>query len=134
LYTGDYSVLGLEQEIAIERKASLDELVACCGNQRDRFEKEMQRILAYPVRAVVVEATLQDVFDEKWNYSKLTRAHVLGSIAGWQSRGIPFDFAGTKQNAKRLVYLYCRIAYNRAQYRIRNLAKGKIVKNNLRNV
>ena len=56
LQTGDYSVRGLENVVAIERK-SLDDLLACCGRERDRFEKEIQRLVAYPVRALVIEAS-----------------------------------------------------------------------------
>jgi hypothetical protein len=41
LYSGDYSVLGLEDVLAVERK-SLDDLANCClASGRDRFEHEL---------------------------------------------------------------------------------------------
>ena len=45
LATGDYSVKGLTDEVAIERK-SLADLLACVGRERDRFEREVHRLLA----------------------------------------------------------------------------------------
>ena len=56
LTTGDYSLAGLEHIVAVERK-SLADLVACCGGARARFEREVQRLLAYPARALVVESS-----------------------------------------------------------------------------
>ncbi len=47
LTTGDYSVAGLKHVVAIERK-SLPDLLGCIGQQRDRFDREVQRLLAYP--------------------------------------------------------------------------------------
>src|SRR5688572_15915541 len=55
LPTGDYSLKGLEHVIAIERK-SAEDMLACIGRERERFDREIQRLLAYPVRAIVVEA------------------------------------------------------------------------------
>jgi ERCC4-type nuclease len=56
LAVGDYAPLGLENHAVVERK-SLDDLVACCGVERARFERELTRMLGYPTRALVVEAT-----------------------------------------------------------------------------
>lgn len=60
LATGDYSVRGLEHVVVLERK-SLPDLVACYRVERERFEREVLRLLAYPVRAVVVESQPRDV-------------------------------------------------------------------------
>ena len=45
LATGDYSVVGLESVVAVERK-SLDDLLGCIGTDRARFDREVQRLLA----------------------------------------------------------------------------------------
>src|SRR4051812_30744277 len=58
LATGDYSVFGLENFIAIERKSEAD-LLSCIGQERERFEREIMRLLAYPVRCLIVESTWQ---------------------------------------------------------------------------
>jgi ERCC4-type nuclease len=44
LYSGDYSVGGLEEHFAVERK-SLDDMANCClSGNRDRFERELHRL------------------------------------------------------------------------------------------
>ena len=45
LTTGDYSVAGMESIVAIERK-SLGDLLSCIGKERERFDKEVMRLLA----------------------------------------------------------------------------------------
>lgn len=101
LPTGDYSVSGLEHLIAIERKGLAD-LVACVGGERDRFEREIQRLLAYPTRAVVVEATWADLEAGGWR-SRVTPASVVGSVLGWIAAGVPFLMAGDHAAAGRCV-------------------------------
>ena len=76
LPTGDYSIRGFEKIIAIERKNSLDELLASlCGKRRDRFKRELKRMLAFPVRLLVVEddySRIGEVYD--WRDSPVTSA------------------------------------------------------------
>ena len=102
LTTGDYSIVGLEHCITIERK-SLPDLVSCCGGERERFERELQRMLAYPVRAVIVESDWGEIELGGWR-SNITPKSVIGSILGWQAMGIPFVLAGRRDRAQD----YCR--------------------------
>ena len=81
LTTGDYSIEGLENIIAIERK-SLPDFLACVGGERGRFEREVQRLLAYPVRALVIETTWQQLEVGEWR-SKVTPEAAIGSALGW---------------------------------------------------
>lgn len=60
LPAGDYSILGSETDIAIERKSCQD-LVSTIFHGRSRFLKELERLQNYRFSAVVVEATWQDV-------------------------------------------------------------------------
>ena len=99
LDTGDYSIKGLEKcEVAVERK-SLGDLLQCVGKERDRFERELHRLLAFSSRAVVVEASWDIIMMGRdaenparpWR-SSLTPSQVMGSIVGWQDLGIPFFF------------------------------------------
>src|SRR5688572_20376527 len=70
LTTGDYSLAGLEHVVAIERK-SLSDLLGCIGQDRERFDREVQRLLAYPCRALIVEASWADIEMGEWR-SKVT--------------------------------------------------------------
>lgn len=108
LPTGDYSILHLEKEIAIERK-SLSDLLGCVGVHRKRFDAEMKRLLAYPSRLLVIEATWDEIEKGEWR-SKLTPNQVIGALAGWQEMGIPIHLAGTHEIAGRVVFNHLRLA------------------------
>jgi len=60
LRTGDYSLVGLEHRVAVERK-SLADLLGCIPDtprQRQRFEREIMDLVAKPFHLLVIEATL----------------------------------------------------------------------------
>lgn len=111
LTTADYSILGLEHEIAVERK-SLDDLISCIGGGRERFEKELKRLAAYPARAVVVESSWEDLNQGNWR-GKITIPAAVGSVLAWMSEGIPFLFAGSHDHAGRAIARYMFVAARR---------------------
>jgi DNA excision repair protein ERCC-4 len=100
LSTGDYSVVGLTSFIALERK-SLDDLVMCVGTERERFEKEIQRLLAYETRGIIVEASWKQLEDGGWR-SRVPPKAVVGSVLSWIARGIPILMAGDRDRAARM--------------------------------
>ena len=57
LKTGDYSVLGCELSIGIERKSWAD-FYACLASSRRRFEDCLERLSAIPYSAVIIEGDL----------------------------------------------------------------------------
>ena len=122
LTTGDYSVAGLEHHIAIERK-SLPDLLGCVGTSRERFDREVQRLLAYPVRALVVEATWSDIEAGEWR-SRITPAAAMGSLLGWMTSGLPVIMAGDHARAGRYVGRLLFIAARRRWREIRTLCSG----------
>jgi len=122
LATGDYSVAGLEHVVAIERK-SLPDLLACVGTERERFDREVQRLLAYPTKALVVEATWADLEQGQWR-SKITPAAAVGSVLGWIATGLPVVMAGDHQRAGRYVARLLFTAARRRWRETRQLALG----------
>lgn len=101
LSTGDYSIQGLEHVIAIERK-ELADMVSCVGHGRERFEREMQRMLAYPCRALIIEADWKDI--ETHNYRSHTNPNsVMGSLMSWIAQGIPVIMIGDRTRASKWV-------------------------------
>lgn len=111
LKTGDYSVQGLEEIVAIERK-SMDDLAGCIGKHRARFEDCIDRLAKFPMKAIVVEGS--------WSTLELgfyrSRVHpnaAIGSCLSWISRGIPMLFLGnpvraSEYTARLLVHAYKR--------------------------
>jgi DNA excision repair protein ERCC-4 len=111
LDTGDYTVKGLEKSVAIERK-SLPDLVMCVGRERERFERECQRLMAYPVKAIVVEATWHDLELGNWR-GRVSPLAVTGSVLGWMASGLPIIMGHNAQLAQRLVSRMLFIAARR---------------------
>lgn len=101
LDTGDYSIAGLENVITVERK-SLPDLLQCVGQERERFDREMHRILAFPHKMLIVEATWADIRAGGWR-QKVHPNAVAGSLLGWMSRGIPTFFAPDRASAAGIV-------------------------------
>ncbi len=117
LPTADYSLVGLEHVIAIERKSEND-LLACVGQERERFDREIQRLLAYPCRALVVESTWEQLERGGWR-SKITPAAVVGSVLGWSAQGLPVIMAGDHATAgkyvSRLLFIAARRRWREAR-------------------
>lgn len=120
LATGDYSAVGLEHVVSVERK-SLSDLLSCIGQERERFDREVQRLLAYPVRALVVESTWVAIETGGWQ-SRVTPAAALGSCLGWVAAGLPVLMVGTHEAAGRYV---ARLLYTAARRRWRE-ARGLV--------
>jgi len=116
LYTGDYSIKGLEHHVAIERK-SLDDLMGCIGKGRDRFEREIIRLKGYPVRGIVIEASWSQI--ELGSYrSRVKPNAAIGTLMGWIAQGIPITMS---ENHERAGLFVARMLYITARRRIEEL-------------
>jgi DNA excision repair protein ERCC-4 len=111
LATGDYTVLGLESIISIERKSESD-MLSCIGADRERFDREVQRLLAYPTRALVVESTWANFEAGVWR-SRVKPEAAIGSLLGWSAMGLPIVMAGDHTKAGRYVSRMLFIAARR---------------------
>lgn len=102
LPTGDYSVAGLTDRVAIERK-SLADFVACVGPERERFLDCCRRLRDYEFRAIVVEASVEDVLAGAYR-SRTRPQSVLGtSIAVFADYGVPTLWAARPKVAANMV-------------------------------
>ena len=96
LPTGDFSLPGCQEWIAIERK-TLDDLVGCLTSSRERFTRELQRAARIKDFVVIVEALYTDVLKGRYR-SAMTPKSAWESIVAFQMRfGIPFLFSGSAE-------------------------------------
>ena len=116
LPTGYYSVKGLEHCVAFERK-SLGDLLGCIGYNRERFERELQRLKAYESRGVIVEASWSELAEGRW-HSKIKANAAVGSVLSWQEGGVPFLFAGSPKEA---AFITARLLWFAANRRFKEL-------------
>jgi DNA excision repair protein ERCC-4 len=121
LDTGDYCLASCPDVVRIERK-SLSDLVGCVGSERERFEREVSRLLAFPIRVLVVESTWETIESHEsampqWR-GKVTKEAVIGSLLGWQAAGLSIHMTGNHARAGRHV---ARLLYTIAKRRYREL-------------
>ena len=112
LNTGDYSIVGCEDLVAVERK-SLEDLYSTLGQHRDRFEAEFERLNAMDVAAVMIEATWGDVRAPEqsrgmaWR-SRLSPKSVMGTIQQWTIRfpKVHWYAPGSRRAAEQGTFLF----------------------------
>ena len=124
LETGDYSLVGHEQDVVVERK-TLQDLVGCLGIGRDRFEREMHRMKGIASAIVIVEAP----------QSLLRRGKYRGQLlpeSAWQSvvsftcrYRVPFAFCRNAREAERLCFDFLRHYANGFVKKMRAIQKAE---------
>lgn len=82
---GDYSLLGFEKQVSIERKSHSD-LFGTLGRGRDRFERELAALAAYRWAAVVIEASWEEICTTAPPHSEMEPKTVFRSILAWSVR------------------------------------------------
>jgi ERCC4-type nuclease len=101
LPTGDYSLAGAEDLIAIERKTR-DDLISCLCDGRERFERELYRGRALDFFALVIECTLSDIVSGNYR-SKMTPRSAIQSILTFSVRyRLPVFFVETRNYGARV--------------------------------
>jgi ERCC4-type nuclease len=99
LETGDYSVLGAEGRAAVERKSKQD-AYKCLGQERARFEREMERLARLEFGAVVVEASLRDFLCAPAFTCMSPRAAVRTLLSWCVKYRVPVVFASDRRHAR----------------------------------
>ena len=112
LSTGDYSLEGLTDYVTVERKASINELVACLGVQRKRFMAEIERMKDIKYKFLVVEGYWSSAL-KPTKYSKLSVNYVMACLFSIMLKhGVHVIFAGTHENARKLTKWALSRAYH----------------------
>lgn len=97
LKSGDYSIQGLEERVAVERK-SLADLYGSLGGHRDRFEAEHWRLSLMDAAVVVIEASWREILTTPPPHSRLFPKTVWRTSIAWQLRyGVPWVPADTRR-------------------------------------
>lgn len=92
LQTGDYSISGAENLVAIERK-SVDDLIGSLTSGRDRFERELHRGMALDYFALVVESSLSDLSNGRYTSHMQPKAAIQSLLTFSIRYDLPIFFA-----------------------------------------
>lgn len=109
LRTGDYTIRGFEDRLALERK-SLGDFVQTVTRDWLRFRKELYRLAAFDVAAVVVEADVAAVMEHRYE-SDADPASVLGRANGiLLDHGVPVFWWGPRATCTVMVERFLLLA------------------------
>ena len=112
LYSGDYSIAGLEDSFAVERK-SIGDLVGCCvAAGRDRFEHELHRLRGYRFKRLLIVGERADIVTGRY-HSRIRPKAVLATLGAFEVRyDLPVIFVASPLEAaasiERWVFWYSR--------------------------
>lgn len=98
----DGTVLDFSNKVVIERKMHLDELCACFGRERARFEREFERAKAAgcQIYLLVEDATWEKVYNGKYD-SKFTPQALIASIDAFRARyDMQLDFCKSETTGR----------------------------------
>lgn len=97
LQSGDYSIAGLEDDFAIERK-SIADLIGSCTRGRERFERELHRLRGFSFTRVLVIGEPHDIAKLSPNPKS-----IFATISAFEARYVPFIFEPDPATAARLI-------------------------------
>lgn len=111
LKTGDYSLKNLCDKIAIERKSRVD-FWQSITHERERFEREIQRLTEYEFRCVVVEGDFTSCIDAPRYGRKISPLTVSATVASWNMKyQVPFYFLRGRSEAELFTLQTLYFAY-----------------------
>lgn len=125
LQTGDYSIVGHENQVVIERKSAADLLGSItAGNARFRREHERMNSIVESggFACVIVEGDLSRICDELDDPNggrQISSNTVLGVVATWPRRyRVPWFFAGDRRRAELLGFRILWKWYHEQQIKV----------------
>lgn len=103
LKTGDYSIVGLEEKVCVERKSKSD-AYGTIGSGRERFERELERMTWFDRAFIVIESSL-DHFLIPPTHSGLHPHSAINSLISWEIRyGVHVHFCGKRKHAQTFTF------------------------------
>lgn len=104
LTTGDYSINGFEDRVAVERK-SLGDLISTIGSKRRKvFVKELERASSMERFCVVVESSLDDIAKGRYRSNMRPHSAIQTMVAYWIRYNIPFFYADSREGGEYITY------------------------------
>ena len=62
LKVGDYTIKGYEDQVAIEKKSGIVELISnLSGKDRTRFKRFLEKLSKYPIKCIVIEDSMSHI-------------------------------------------------------------------------
>ena len=101
LAVGDYSIVGMESHVSIERK-TIDDLIGCLTTGRQRFERELHRGKALDYFALIIEGSLSDLANGNYRSKMLPKSAVQSLLAFSVRYRLPILFCENRAYGQRV--------------------------------
>lgn len=121
LETADYTILGKELSICIERKKSVGEIAINLGKKSKQFLAEMDRMLAFDRRIILCEFPAYRILEfpkgsgiphRRWRYLRMNGKYINKCLYEWTAeRSIELYFANDAQQAQDMAMELLRSVY-----------------------
>lgn len=121
LTTGDYSIPGFTDEVAIERK-ELPDLMGCLTHDRERFARELERLRGYHSAALLIEAPFAAIKAGRYRSRMSPDAAVQSILSIMQRYRMPVFFAADRTAGEAFVYDFLRHFIRHAAERYKAIA------------
>ena len=112
LVTGDYSILGMQHMIAIERK-TLADCFGSVGKGRKRLEAEFQRMQSFDYAALILESSLSSIFTNPPSHSRMSSKAVFRTLISWSIKyHVHIWPCWSREAAEKVCYLILKRYYD----------------------
>jgi ERCC4-type nuclease len=102
LASGDYSIKGLENLVAVERKAVAD-FYGSITSGRERLEAEFMRMESMEFSAIVIEGRFETVLDSLFHGRRVSPNAIRATVASWSIKfKTRWFFSTSRDQAERL--------------------------------
>ena len=102
LKTGDYSLIGFEDRVAVERKSKSD-AYGCVGTGRKRFTDCLERLATLDRAAIVIERSIEDFDQNPPARTRIDSRMAVGSYISWACKyRIPVFWCSNRAYAERV--------------------------------
>ena len=110
LKTGDYSIVGFEKIMAVERK-SIADLIGSVGKGRARFLREIRRLAKFKYPAILVEGTPRAILAAP-HFGRVTGKVALATLISWSAvYRLPVLYADDRYMARYMTSAFLRFAW-----------------------
>ena len=112
LKTGDYSIVGLEDKVTVERK-SLSDLFSSIGTGRVQLENEMIRMSQMDYAVLMIESSLACIFTNPPAHSEMNPKSVFRTLIAWSRRyNVHIWPMWNREAAEKVTYLILKRFYD----------------------
>lgn len=102
LRTGDYSLIGYEDRVAVERK-NYHDAWGSMSQGRERFGRCVERLSKLDRAAIVIECSLTQLATQPSYIERVTPASVVGGLISWSCQyALPVYFCDNREQAARV--------------------------------